>query len=89
MTNLINEETLHIDYPDISESAILNYKLVKDDIGRLCFKFYVESGNSFIYDEVITIGGDDNDYHIVSDTSNPLLISAIRNTISYLVHEHA
>lgn len=89
MPKLIKEETLHIDYPDISESVVLNYKVIQDNIGRICFKFYAESGNDFVYDEVATIGKDENDYFIISDTTNQPLVSAVQNTAAFIVSEYA
>jgi len=90
MTNLIKEETLHIDYPDISESVILNYSIAKDN-GCLKFKFTAQNNKNFIYDEVSSLGIDPDDYYITSDisTHNLALISAIQNTTKYIVKEYA
>lgn len=89
MTNTVKEETLTIDFPDISESIILNYIIVNDN-GCLKFKFNAQTNKNFVYDEVSTLGIDDCNYHITSDisTHNMALISAIQNTTKYIVQEY-
>lgn len=88
MSNVLKEETLYIDFPDISDSIKLQYIVAKNDSECYKFKFYAESTSGMIYDEIKTIGNDVNDYHIVSDTNNQLLIGAIQNTTKYLMDEY-
>lgn len=86
---LLDSQTLHIDYPDISKSVTIDYAVKLDDIGRKQFVFEVNGDDDFHYKEFTTIGKDEHDYHVATTLNETLLMSAVKNTISFIVSEYA